>query len=142
MSDRRVNLNLSLNHGEDFDREIEEMIKARVKEAVRSTAQAMVDETINDILPDLARKRVAQICDARTREIILNVAGNYTVNPDMRRVINDEVKELIKDRVDMDREVRIAAERYMKESLGHICPADVISAITTSILSYTSKHSE
>lgn len=142
MSDRRVNLNLSLNLGEDFDREIEEMIKARVKEAVRSTAQAMVDETINGILPDLARKRVAQICDARTRDIILNVAGNYMVNPDMRRVINDEVKELIKGRVDMDREVRIAVERYMEESFGHICPADVISAITTSILSYTSKHSE
>lgn len=134
MSNKKHTLTFDLSFDEDFNREVNELIKARVMETIRSNCQSIIDNAVNDMIPKIVADRVRGISVNDIRQAIWDAMGGIINTPEFRKIIDDVARQKVSERTDIDLAVSKSCADWVGRRLDRVVPADIVVAVTQALL--------
>lgn len=134
MSNRKHTLTFNLEFDEDFNREVNELIKAKTMESIRANCQSVIDQAVRDTIPKIIEDRIMQIKHYNITAAVQEAVREYLKSPEGKRQINESTIIRLGNIMSLDTSVDSSIREWVNHKLSRIVPEDIISAVAKSIV--------
>lgn len=141
MHNRKISLTLNLEDDEQLNKEIDEIIRARVIAVTRSECDVAINGIVKNEATRILSDRIAKLnTDTNVRDLAKQVIRSYLTQIQGTQAIREAVFSVIEsDELQskinklIENAVSFYCADYVKKTLGKVVPADVIAAVVNAM---------